>query len=344
MKILTIVGARPQFIKSAMFSKALKGVSEVIVHTGQHYDPEMSSIFFEELGMRKEDYNLGVNGGSHAYQTGQIMIKLEEILLKEKPSLVVLFGDTNSTLAGSLVASKLGVPVAHIEAGFRSFDRSMPEEINRVIVDHLSSYLFCPTQSSVDLLKKEGVVDNVYYVGDITYDAALYFSSVAESKKKDFIKDDYIFCTIHRASNTDSREKLKNIFDALDSYKGRVILPLHPRTRKKLVKYGLEYKNIEIINPVGYLESLLLCKNASKIVTDSGGVLREAYFFKKPCIILRDNVEFLEAVNNGEAVLVGSSFEKIIFELENFKGVGVFPNFFGDGHCAEKIVKILETK
>lgn len=353
-KIFTIIGARPQFIKSIVFSKELNKYSnfeEIIVHTGQHYDKNMSKIFFDELEIKKEDYNLNISGGSHAYQTGNMIIELEKIILKEKPDYVLLYGDTNSTLAGSLAASKLGVSIIHIEAGFRSFDRLMPEEINRVVTDHISSYLFCFTESSVDLLKKEGITKNVYNVGDITYEAALYFSKIAENKKKEFIEkfeldsEKYIYCTIHRPSNTDLKENLKDIFDSLIKSGEKIILPLHPRTKKKLIEFGLleNYlnKNIKIIEPVGYLESLLLCKKAKKIITDSGGVLREAYFFKKPCIILRENAEFIEALDNGEAILVGSDSKKIIDSILNFNGQGKFPNFFGEGDCSKKIMRIL---
>lgn len=350
-KILTIVGARPHFMKSIMLSKVLNTskFKEILVHTGQHYDTNMSKIFFDELGIKKEKYNLGINGGSHSEMTAEMMVELEKIILKEKPDLVVVFGDTNSTLAGAIVTSKLNIPLAHIEAGFRSHNRKMPEEINRIVTDHLSTFLFCPTPQSVKELKNEGIIKNVFFTGDIMYDATVYFSKASESKKEEIFKKlnlsehEYLYCTIHRQANTESKDKLKSIFDALIESKEKIILPLHPRTYKKLKEFNLYAellnKNIEFIEPISYFESLMLTKYCKKAVTDSGGVLREAYFFKKPCIVLRDSIEFKESL--GESILVGSNPEKILKNIKCFEGNGKFPSFFGNGNSAKKIVEIL---
>lgn len=348
MKILTIVGARPQFIKAAIFSKEIqkhKDIEEIIIHTGQHYDPNMSQIFFDELKIPKPKYNLKINGGSHAEQTGQMLIKLEKIILEEKPTYVLVYGDTNSTLAGALAGSKIHVKIIHVEAGFRSHDKNMPEEINRIITDHISDILFCPTKSAVEELKKEGVVKGVHFVGDITYDAANYFVNKGEEKK---IDEKYYFCTIHRAVNTDSEKNLREIFEGLISLNEKIILPIHPRTKNKLKEFNIwekyQNKNIEFIEPINYLDSLKLIKNAEKIITDSGGVLREAYYFKKTCIVLRENIEFIEAIENGEAVLVGASRDKINKAVESFKAKGEFKSFFGDGNACEKIIEVIKSE
>ncbi|MFP4522974.1 MAG: non-hydrolyzing UDP-N-acetylglucosamine 2-epimerase [Candidatus Woesearchaeota archaeon] len=350
MKILTIIGARPQFIKAAVFSKVVKkynDIEEVIIHTGQHYDKNMSQIFFDELDIPKPKYNLHINGGSHAQQTGRMLIELEKIFLEEKPNFILVYGDTNSTLAGALAGSKIHIPIIHIEAGFRSHDKEMPEEINRICTDHMSSLLFCPTKEAVNELKKEGITQGVHFVGDIMYDAVKDFSNTQTNilEKYSLEKEKYIYCTIHRAQNTDSKEKLQNIFDALVKSDEQIIIPLHPRTRKKLEEFKLfskyENKNILFLEPINYFESLELTKNAKKIVTDSGGVLREAYFLQKTCIVVRDSIEFVEMIKDEEGILVGSDKEKIITAIKEFKAKGEFKNYFGNATTAKQIVKVL---
>lgn len=353
MKIVTVVGARPQFIKAAIFSEQIKNyseINEIIIHTGQHYDKNMSEIFFEQLKIPKPKYNLQINGGNHGEQTGKMMIELEKIVLEEKPDLIIVYGDTNSTVAGALVGSKLQIPIAHIEAGFRSHDKTMPEELNRICTDHVSETLFCPTKQAVEELKKEGIISNVHFVGDITYDAAKYFVEKGDEKifsELNIEKEKYYFCTIHRASNTDIKDNLEQIFDSLIETNEKVILPIHPRTKNKLKEYGIWEKyqknNIQFIEPTNYLDTLKLIKNANKILTDSGGVLREAYYFKKTCIVLRENIEFVEAVNNKETILAGSNKKLILKAIKEFKPKGEFKEFFGDGKACEKIIEIIKT-
>ncbi len=332
MKIISIVGARPQFIKVAPVSRAIvelnkkegrEIIRDILIHTGQHYDYEMSEIFFKELEIKEPDYHLGVGSGSHGYQTGEMLRKLEEVLMKEKPDIVMVYGDTNSTLAGALAASKLHIRVAHVEAGLRSFNRAMPEEINRVLTDHISDLLFCPTETAVKNLHNEGIVKGVYNVGDVMHDSILFNVKIAE-KKSGILKElnlmngssvkDYALATVHRQENTDDPEKLSSIFDALSeiaSKQMRVILPMHPRTRRCLGSSSL-YDSITIIKPVSYLDMLLLEKNAKMILTDSGGVQKEAYFFKVPCITLREETEWVETVESGWNVLAGRDGKKII--------------------------------
>ena len=282
MRIMTIIGARPQMIKAAAVSNVLRQYhQEVLVHTGQHYDENMSDIFFEQLNIPKPDFNLGVGSGSHGLQTGKMMIAIEQLCVEQKPDMLMVYGDTNSTLAGALVASKLLIPVAHIEAGLRSFNKKMPEEQNRILTDHISTMLFTPTQTAVDNLHNEGIVLGVHNVGDVMYDAVLNFKKSIQTAKVDTlnIKRPYILATIHRAENTNNPESLKNIFDALGSCGQNVVVPLHPRTRKYIIEYGIHLSgNIQILNPVGYIEMLALEVSAEKIVTDSGGVQKEAYF------------------------------------------------------------------
>lgn len=348
MKILTVVGARPQFIKAAAVSNIIrKHHEEILVHTGQHYDENMSKIFFEELQIPKPDYNLGVGSGNHGKQTGSMLIELEEIYLKEKPDLVLVYGDTNSTLAAALCASKLLIPVAHIEAGLRSFNKKMPEEQNRVLTDHLSKYLFAPTKSAVDNLKNESIVDGVYNVGDVMFDAILHFSKLAEKKSNiveslNLTPNEYILSTIHRAENTNSIERLKNIIEALNESEKTIVLPLHPRTRKYVENYGLKFNdNIKLIEPIGYLDMIALEASAQKIVTDSGGVQKEAFFMKKPCITMRNETEWVETVENGWNVIVGTDKEKILHSILNFYPTREQEEIFGDGKAAEKILDII---
>lgn len=312
-KILTIVGARPQFVKAAMLSKAIRSSTcfeEVIVHTGQHYDPSMSDVFFEQLGIPAPAHSLGIAGGGHGEMTGRMLIALEPVILKEAPDFVLVYGDTNSTIAGALTAAKLHIPIAHVEAGLRSFNRRMPEEVNRVLTDHLSKMLFCPTENAAQNLMAEGIESGVHLVGDIMFDAALYFGSIA----KDSIKlglnlhlpaGGYVLATVHRQENTDDPQKLRNIFDALDTLSKEipVVIPMHPRTRDRLIVMGftdcLSRKGIHVIEPLGYLEMLAMEQSAGLIVTDSGGVQKEAYFFQVPCLTLRDQTEWGELVEMG---------------------------------------------
>ncbi|HDM76663.1 MAG TPA: UDP-N-acetylglucosamine 2-epimerase (non-hydrolyzing), partial [Deltaproteobacteria bacterium] len=312
MKVISIVGARPNFIKLAPLSKEIrKHFDEIIIHTGQHYDYEMDKVFFEQLGIPEPDYHLGVGSGTHGYQTGEMVKRIEEALLKEKPDVVVVFGDTNSTLAGALAAVKLHVLVAHVEAGLRSYDKRIPEEVNRVLVDHCSDLLFCPTERSVENLKKEGIVKGVYLTGDVMVDAINQNIRIAEKRSRilkelDLKSKDYFLATVHRAENTDNPERLRSIVEALCEIEN-LVFPCHPRTEKFLRKYGLwekVEKSITVIKPVGYLDMLVLEKNARKVITDSGGVQKEAYIFKVPCVTLRETTEWVETVEDGWNVLV----------------------------------------
>ncbi|AYD39336.1 UDP-N-acetylglucosamine 2-epimerase (non-hydrolyzing) [Clostridium fermenticellae] len=347
MRVSTILGARPQFIKAAVVSKKIREKNkEIIIHTGQHYDDNMSKIFFDELEIPKPDYNLNIGSGYHGFQTGNMLIKIEDILLKEKPDIVLVYGDTNSTIAGALAASKLLIPIAHIEAGLRSFNKNMPEEQNRILTDHISDYLFAPTETSEINLKKEGISRNVFKIGDVMYDGILHFSKLASVKSMIIsrlnIRDKYILATIHRAENTNDISKLKNIVQALNESGKRIILPLHPRTQKYISQYNLKISsNVSIIHPIGYLDMLMLEKNAEKILTDSGGVQKEAFFLGKPCITLREETEWIETVNNGWNILVGSNAKKIIQSINEFLPQKERKNYFGNGDAADKIVNIL---
>jgi UDP-GlcNAc3NAcA epimerase len=355
--IVTVVGARPQFIKAAPLSKALKKhtqLREVMVHTGQHYDSNMSETFFNELSIKRPDYNLRVGSGGHGQQAGEIMKKLEPILIENKPRLAIIFGDTNSTLAGAITASKLRIPVAHVEAGLRSFNRKMPEEINRIVADHLASLLFCPTTTSVRNLEKEGIRENVFNIGDIMYDVVLQFSSESEKgssllRDLELGKKDYILATIHRAENTDNRKRLFNIFSAFKelSREKVVVIPLHPRTRKMLHEYHIEdlLKGLKVLEPVGFLDMLSLEKNALLIATDSGGVQKEAYFHRVPCVTFRDETEWIETLEAQWNTLVNvDSVDGIIetvHESSGFLGERQDIAEYGDGRTSEKIVHII---
>lgn len=350
MKILSVVGARPQFIKLAVLSREIrKRFDEVIVHTGQHYDIEMSKVFFEQLNIPNPDYNLEVGSGSHAKQIGNIIIRLEKILIKENPSLVLVYGDTNSTLGGALCAAKLGISVCHVESGMRSYDK-IPEEINRVIADHISDIFFCTTETAVGNLENEGITKNVFLVGDLMIDALVNHIKIAE-KKSSILKElglrrnAYMLTTIHRAENTEDKLKLKSILNGLLQSKENIILPLHPRTKKYLQDYTLIGKignsNIRIIKPLPYLDMLMLEKNSRKIITDSGGVQKEAYFFKVPCITLRDITEWKETVENGFNILVGSDSSKIYKAIKNFKIRKKHMQFYGKGDASKKMADIL---
>jgi UDP-GlcNAc3NAcA epimerase len=353
MKIVSIVGARPQFIKHAPLSKELnKTHQNVLIHTGQHYDYSMNKIFFDELGIPKPDYNLGIGSGSHAHQTGDMMKSIEDILIKESPNLVIVYGDTNSTLAGALSASKLHIKVAHVEAGLRMYDKSLPEEINRVIADYCSDYLFCPTQTAVDNLCKEGMTKGTYLTGDVMVDSLKLNKEIAEkSSILDILgltSKRYSLVTIHRASNTDILENLKNIANALielGSQGMTLVFPVHPRTVKMLNTFSLYEKlntSVKLIEPQGYLEFLKLMNHSNKIITDSGGIQKEAYILKIPCITLLDNTPWVETVEDGWNVLVGMDTEKIIRLSRNFKPNHQHSNLFGQGACGN-IANIIGT-
>jgi UDP-GlcNAc3NAcA epimerase len=383
IKILTVIGARPQIIKAAALSRAIRAgfkesIREIIVHTGQHYDENMSQVFFEELDIPKPDYNLNAGSGTHGKQTALMIEGIEEILLSERPDAIVLYGDTNSTLAGAISASKLQVPVIHIEAGLRSYNKSMPEEINRIVCDHVSTLLFSPTKAGYENLLREGFSENnkgpytfdnpkIYHCGDVMYDNSLHFSSVAGQRsdvlqKNELESGKYILATIHRNNNTDEPERLNAIFSALDviaSERGKtVIIPLHPRTDKLLAKnlsstlYSKvrTNKKIKIVEPASFLEMIMLEKNAELVITDSGGVQKEAFFFQKPCIILRPETEWTELVDCGAAILADADEKRILDAFDAFSKPATlkFPDLFGDGRAAEficgEIISLLKNK
>ncbi len=351
-KIVSIIGARPQFIKCAPLSRELrKYYKEIIIHTGQHYEKNMSELFFNELKIPVPDYNLGIGSGRHGEQTGKMIINIENVLIKEKPHLVLLYGDTNSTIAGALAAVKLHIPIAHIEAGLRSFNKKMPEEHNRIVTDHLSDYLFVPSKTGMKNLKKEGLAKKAYLVGDIMYDALLCNIDIAERKSKilgklNLIRENYYLATIHRPSNTDNKNNLSNILKALANLDNKVVFPIHPRTKKFIKKYKLKYnkKNVVIIDAVGYLDILILAKYAKKILTDSGGLQKEAFYLKKNVIVLREESEWEELVKSRMSKLAGSDKGKIIkYTLEKpYYKKYFFP--YGRGDSAQKIIKILKSK
>jgi UDP-N-acetylglucosamine 2-epimerase len=354
MKIATIVGARPQFIKAAPVSKALRqaGHREILVHTGQHYDFKMSRVFFDELGLPEPDLNLEVGSGSHGWQTGQILIRVEEVLRAEKPDWVLVYGDTNSTLAGAVAACKLHLPVAHVEAGLRSFNREMPEEHNRILTDHCSDLLFCPTQTAVDHLAREGIRRGVHWVGDTMYDAVLQFAEIARQRSNILMdlklaSKGYLLATVHRPYNTDVPENLVNILTAFQEVGERVVFPVHPRTRKKISELGNAVDierlklNVQLIEPVGYLDMLTLEQNARLILTDSGGMQKEAYFFGVPCVTLRPETEWVETVEAGWNVVVGAKQERIVSATRDLNPVGSPPAVFGDGQASERIIEFL---
>ncbi len=347
-KILSVVGARPQFIKAAPLSRALrKQFKEVLVHTGQHYDHNMSPVFFKELNIPKPDYSLNIGSGSHGEQTGRMIIEIEKVLEREKPEVVLVYGDTNSTAAGALAAAKLSIPVAHVEAGLRSYNRKMPEEINRVVADHLSDLLFCPTVTAVKNLRKEGISKGVFNTGDVMYDALLANREIADSKSHilktlDLKPKTYVYSTVHRAENTDTKENLVGILEAFDDSGEQIIFPIHPRTKKMISRFNIKVpRNIKVISPVGYLDSLSLELNAKKILTDSGGVQKEAYMLKVPCVTLRSETEWVETVEDGWNVLVKTDKDKIKKAIKSFYPKGKQKKYFGGGDSASKITKIL---
>jgi UDP-N-acetylglucosamine 2-epimerase len=358
LKILTVVGARPQFIKAAPVTQALRaaGHQEFLVHTGQHYDPQMSRVFFDEMQIPEPDINLEVGSGSHATQTAQMLSQLEALMETQKPDCVLVYGDTNSTLAGALAAAKLDIRLAHVEAGLRSYNRQMPEEHNRVVADHCSDYLFCPTQTAVENLRREGINAGVSLVGDTMFDAVLMFVEIAEQsstvlKRLQLQPKEFLLATIHRAYNTDSPEILQGIMNALTELGETVIFPVHPRTREKISQLNPDFFNVlptgrmRMIEPVGYLDMLILERNARLILTDSGGMQKEAFFFGVPCVTLRPETEWVETVAAGWNVIAGvtaAGIERAVTETS-------WPDeppaqVFGDGHAAQKIVALLDQQ
>lgn len=342
-KVLTVVGARPQFIKAAPVSQAIArqgGLREILVHTGQHFDAGMSDVFFSELDIPVPHHTLGIHGGSHGSMTGRMMIALEELMLSEKPDAVIIYGDTNSTLAGAIAAAKLYIPIGHVEAGLRSF-RPMPEEINRVLSDRVSRWLFCPTQTAVDNLKSEGITSDVHFIGDVMYDVALKMRE--RSRKSSSIlarlglnAGGFQLATLHRAENTDEREALARAVDYLieAAREAPVVLPLHPRTREAATRFGLGFGSLVITDPVGYLDMIALLDGCTRVLTDSGGLQKEAYFFRKPCVTLRDTTEWVETVEAGWNRLWRDGDYRPRREI----------TAYGDGHAAERIAQVLAAE
>jgi UDP-GlcNAc3NAcA epimerase len=348
MKIVTVIGARPQFIKAVVVSNALKvhNIREIMVHTGQHFDSNMSDVFFKELGISPPAHYLGIGGGSHGQNTGRMIEAIERVLMDERPEWVLVYGDTDSTLAGTLAAVKLHIPVAHVEAGLRSFNRKMPEEINRVLTDHAAAILFAPTEVAVQHLEDEGIAgDTVSLVGDVMYDAALFYGQKAEMEsdildKLNLAPRSYVLGTVHRAENTDNQQRLRSILDGFADSDHSVVLPLHPRTLKQLDLFNFKLpSNVCAIDPVGYLDMLMLEKNACLIATDSGGVQKEAYFYEIPCVTLRDETEWVELVQHGWNTLAPPNNSNIGETITKMIGKsGIKANLYGNGDAAIKIV------
>jgi len=362
LKILTIVGARPQFIKAYPVSKAIsenKNIEEVLLHTGQHYDFNLSQIFFSELSLKEPDYNLGVGSASHGKQTGEMLRGIENVIEKESPDLILIYGDTNSTLAGALSGAKCNIPVAHIEAGLRSINMKMPEEINRILADRISTYLFCPTQNAFNNLMNEGFGNfkykgfkfekpQVIFSGDVMYDAFLLCKKILKPSSEIQKLTENISCfylaTIHRAENTDSKVNLKNIIEAFEeiSKEMPVVFPIHPRTREKLDKYNISTNKVKLIEPVGYFDMLYLLEKCDKVLTDSGGLQKEAYFSGKPCITLRNETEWTELLEIGANFLTGTKKDQIIKAIEiNFKLNRANKGIYGNGNASKIIVESL---
>ena len=355
MKIASIVGARPQFIKASPVSRAIQQTEhqEFMIHTGQHYDYEMSRVFFNEMELPEPDVNLEVGSGPHGKQTGEMLMQIEKVLLAENPDCVLVYGDTNSTLAGALAAVKLHIPVAHVEAGLRSFNREMPEEHNRVLTDHMSDFLFCPTKTAVKNLECEGITKGVHLVGDVMYDSILHNIKLAERnsnvlERMKLKPKRYALATVHRAENTDDPIRFRNIIESLEliNKETRVIFPIHPRTKKCLrsSELNIQQLKLEIIDPVPYLDMLLLEKNAHVILTDSGGLQKEAYWFNIPCVTLRDETEWVELVEHGVNTLAGSNRKTIYQAYQTMTGkkIDSDPELYGNGNANEKIVEILK--
>jgi UDP-GlcNAc3NAcA epimerase len=359
MKIATIIGARPQFIKAAAISRAIAGhnqnnsasiIEEILVHTGQHYDDDMSAIFFRELEIPEPKYNLNIGSDSHGLQTGRMLMAIEEVLLKEKPDWVLIYGDTNSTLAGALAAAKLHIRIAHVEAGLRSFNRLMPEEINRIVADHLSHLLLCPSQVAVNNLAVEGITKGVSVTGDVMADALQFTVSKVSAHsdilaRLDLQPQGYLLATVHRAENTDNDQRLKNILSAFAALNEPVVFPAHPRTRKFLQEAGYQPpENVKLIDPVGYFDVIALEKSARLLLTDSGGMQKEAYWLRIPCITLRDETEWIETVELGWNILTGADCDRIVKAVTTFNAPSNHPPLYGDGQAAEKILGVLCQK
>lgn len=352
MKVLSIVGARPQFIKASPLSCEIRRHhEEILLHTGQHYDHGMSDVFFEDLGIPAPNYHLGIGSGTHGAQTGAMLQAVEAVLEKERPEAVIVYGDTNSTLAGALAAVKLHIPVAHIEAGLRSFNRAMPEEINRVVADHVSSWLFAPSTTSRDQLAVEGIRSGVHVVGDIMYDALLLHRDRAEQRstvleRLKLATKSYYLATIHRAENTDRREYLERLFGALNRLRKPVVLPLHPRTSQKLQEYNLRPgENVRCIDPLGYLDMLKIQSGASCVLTDSGGVQKEAYYLEVPCVTLRTETEWVETVAAGWNRVCGTDPDRIVEGVTQMEQCRApHPNLYGEGDTARRIVDVLNSE
>lgn len=350
MKILSVVGARPEFVQAMPISQILRaGHQEIFVHTGQHYDYQMSQAFFDELDIPVPDYNLGVGSATQAQQTAEIMVGLEKVLLEEKPDFMIMRGDTNSSLAAALTASKLNIPFAHVEAGERSFNRTMPEEINRLVADRLANLHFCVSQAAERNLSAEGLTGSVYWVGDVMLDALLYVRPFAQEKSKILEKlqiepRKYSLVTIHRAANTDDPKRLEQIIAALNQVSETVILPVHPRTQKALSGLHLHFEdNVRIIDPVGYFDMLVLEENARLIATDSGGVQREAYYLEIPCLTLRNETEWMGTVEAGWNKLTGADQKLILENWFDFVPPNDHPSIYGVGNAAQRIVDVLDT-
>ncbi len=352
-KVFTVVGARPQFVKAATVSRAIQkteGIEEVLVHTGQHFDKNMSDVFFDEMDIPKPDHHLDIHSLNHGAMTGRMMEGLEKLMLEEKPDVVLIYGDTNSTLAGAVTASKLHIPVAHVEAGLRSFNMEMPEEVNRILADRVSNILYCPTETAKKNLRKEGYENidaRIVISGDVMYDAALFYAEKSEemSSVTDNIESDrFVLCTLHRAENTDDPAKLASICSALNKINEdrRVILPLHPRTKKLLDQHAINL-DFDTIDPVGYFDMIALLKGCELVLTDSGGLQKEAYFFKKPCVTMREQTEWVELIEEGVNILTGSDGEKILNAADEMtqKNVSFDNQLYGDGHAADLIVEDL---
>ncbi|MGI9450381.1 MAG: non-hydrolyzing UDP-N-acetylglucosamine 2-epimerase [Geminicoccaceae bacterium] len=344
MRLVTIVGARPQFIKAAVVGRALaacEGIEHVLIHTGQHFDRRMSAQFFDELAIPEPDHNLGIAGGSHGQMTGRMLEAIERVFLDAKPDGVLVYGDTNSTLAGALAATKLHIPVHHVEAGLRSFNRRMPEEVNRVLTDHVSALLFCPTETSVDNLKAEGITSGVHLIGDVMYDATLFARAAAGQRpsiaeEAGFSKGDYVLLTLHRAENTDDPKRLRELCRYVEKAIGGrpVIFPVHPRTRQAFERHGVALAGVTMIDPVGYMEMNRLLDGAALVMTDSGGLQKEAYFHRKPCVTLREETEWVETIEAGWNRLWTSDDYRPRREIDAY----------GDGRAGEKVVQVIQAE
>ncbi len=350
LSVLMIVGARPQFIKAFAVSRELRpDHDEILVHTGQHYDEELSDVFFDELGIPEPDYNLGVGSDAHGRQTAAMLEGIEEIIETEEPDIVLLYGDTNSTLAGAIAASKTDPIIAHVEAGLRSYNREMPEEINRILTDHASDLLFPPSESAADTLEQEGITEGVHVVGDVMYDAILWARDVAEDEsdvleRVGVEESEFILSTVHRAGNTDDPDRLESIINALSNAPLPVVLPVHPRTENRLREHELleqATSEIEVIDPVSYLDFVRLIDASERVATDSGGVQKEAFYLDTPCVTMREETEWIETVNSGWNVLVGTDQEQIAKEIRMNRSIEQKPTPYGDGNAAAKIVRIL---